>query len=112
MKKLILAAVCCLFYALTPLNDTQASQSMTSMTPHEPETVCRVENPANAGIKCKNSDVFLFLPNLVGNNSNLPVIVSAIFCNFRYPIITTPDAVTCVFSDSRKASWSEYGVAE
>ncbi|MDF9399099.1 hypothetical protein [Vibrio sp. 1180_3] len=75
-----------------------------------PEKVCRVDNPALAGKQCNNKDVFLFLPEAYGTANNLPVIVSAIFCDFEHPIITTPDAVTCVFSDSRKSSWREYGV--
>ncbi|MGR5296848.1 hypothetical protein ACPV5U_24540 [Vibrio mediterranei] len=73
------------------------------------DRVCRIENAAQAGTECRTGDVFLYLP-VQATNTKLPVIVSALFCDFDRSITTSPESVSCIFTDKRRSQWKEYGV--
>jgi hypothetical protein len=54
--------------------------------------------------QCKNGEVLAFQPDIFGNEQ-LPIIVSAMACDFNYPIVSNVGGVSCIFTDKRKKEW-------
>ncbi len=92
-----------------PQDKSVAKQGSGAKKELTQDRVCRIENAAQAGTECRSGDVFLYLP-VQTTNTKLPVIVSALFCDFDRSITTSPESVSCIFTDKRRAQWKEYGV--
>jgi hypothetical protein len=73
------------------------------------KNVCHVPDVATAAKKCKNGNVLLFRPQMWGNEQ-LPIVISAAFCNYESPIVHNASGVSCIFTDIRKDSWSSLGL--
>jgi hypothetical protein len=71
--------------------------------------VCHVKNGDEAAKNCENSDVILYQPSSFGNEQ-LPIIISAAFCDYEHPIVYNSSGVSCIFTDTRKNNWSAFGI--
>lgn len=72
-------------------------------------SICHVTEQNEAVKKCKNGEVMLFAPSFFGNEYR-PILISAAFCDFEYPIVYNKAGVSCIFTNTRKESWSRLGM--
>ena len=71
--------------------------------------LCLVQDGNAASKECKNGDVMLFLPPSFGNEQ-LPIGISAAFCDFEHPVVHNAGGVSCIFTDARKKNWNSLGI--
>jgi hypothetical protein len=55
-----------------------------------------------AGAECRAGQLMFYRPQVWGN-AQLPLVVIAVACDFRHPILHTEGGVVCVKSEAREA---------
>ncbi len=71
--------------------------------------ICLLHDATSASGKCHDGEVLLYQPRSFGN-AQLPIIISAAFCDFGHPIVYNEGGVSCIFTEKRKGSWGKLGV--
>ncbi|MFL7013632.1 hypothetical protein [Enterovibrio norvegicus] len=82
------------------IKDTSINQS----------SICHVEESFRAGSQCKDGEIMLFIPVSGIGAGRTSIVLSSLVCDFRFNIIRTSDALTCVFSTKRKNQWAEFSM--
>lgn len=73
----------------------------STTTPIVNGPVCEFNELNQGWAKCKEGQVLAFLPSSWGNEQ-LPVIATALYCDFHHPIVHTNGGVSCVYTSARK----------
>lgn len=98
MKKAAVAVAALATFGLTACQQQVGGPAQT--------TICESSEVMPAEGKCKDGDVFAFLPDVFGNEQ-LPVVAAAINCDFRYPIVQTKGGVSCIYKAGRQVPKDE-----
>lgn len=77
----------------------------------ESKTICHVTAPQKAGEKCKNGDILLFMPQANVTPRNI-VVLSTLVCDFNYEMLMTDNSLGCIFTNTRRAQWEEFGMSK
>lgn len=75
------------------------------------DRVCHIEASTNAAKKCKHGDILLFVPtrNSSGNTKE-SIILASLVCDYNFGILQSYEALSCVFTTTRKSQWAEFGM--
>ena len=82
-----------------------------SFDTEEHERVCHIESPTSASVNCKNGDIMLFIPRRISSNTTKEsIILASLVCDFRYEVMHSSEALSCVFTTKRKQQWTGFGM--
>lgn len=94
MRALATVLLALLFMLLTACTGSTAAPPLAA-----PESVCRIDS-LDQDIDCKPGDLVMFLPSRFGN-AQLPLVASALLCDFRFPIVYNEGGIVCVMTAER-----------
>ena len=95
-----LPRIALLTLAALPLAGCDLSSGLSS-SPILSGPACEINDLSEGWSKCKNGQILAFLPGSWGNEQ-LPIVASALYCDFAHPIVHNHGGVSCVFTNSRK----------
>lgn len=94
------------FIALVSFTTSSAEPSKPLLK--EP-SVCNVNDAIYAGRKCHEGQILLLTPEHQLDSQAI-VITAGLLCNFNFSVVSSSNALSCVFSESRKSQWESFGV--
>jgi hypothetical protein len=102
------------FFLMTSLLMTGAillsgcnSDAKTAAVPKADKTpivngpLCEINDLNQGWDTCKEGQTLAFLPSTWGNEQ-LPIIATALYCDFHHPIVQNNGGVVCIYTGTRK----------
>lgn len=78
---------------------------------NEQEKICHIENSTSASKNCNEGDIMLFIPRRISSSTTKEsIILASLVCNFRYEVMHSSDALSCVFTTKRRNQWKRFGM--
>lgn len=72
--------------------------------------VCHIEASTTAA-SCEAGDILLFIPRrITSNTTKESIILASLVCNYKFEIMHSSDALSCVFTTSKRSQWARFGM--
>lgn len=77
------------------------------------EKICLIESATTASKSCDAGDIMLFIPKrTTSSTTKESIILASLVCDFKFEVMHSPDALSCVFTTKRRTQWKRFGMEE